>query len=191
MPLSIRFSLCPRRLIGSHCRTRLGSTLSLSHQGSACLLAESRARTAQQGMDPQFASLLHAQRFSFPSRGLAPQDKAWVYALTLSIRFGVSPRRVAGSHRKRRLGSTLCLSPPSSALLIAKSWARTAGQGLGLRFASLHQGQQVSSPSRELAPHNKAWVHVLPFSTRLSESPCHVGVSHRATRLGSALPLST
>ena len=156
-----------------------------------------------------------AQRVSSPSRGLAPQDKAWVLVLLaspcsalleksrgrttgqgLGLRFdslhrlSVSPRRVASSYLRTRLWSTLYFSHPSSALLLAKTRASTARQRLGLRFASLHQAQCVSSLSRRIASHNKAWVHALPLSTLLSVSPRRVAGSHRATRLGSMLCLS-
>ena len=152
MPLSPRLSLCPRRVAGSHRTTRLGSTFCLSPPGSACVLAKSRARTAQQGFGPSFASLYYAHRDCSPSRELAPQDKAWVHALPLSTTLSVSPRQVAGLHPWTRLGSTFCLSPSGSACLLAGTRARTPGQGLGPRSASLHQAQRVSSLSRGLAP---------------------------------------
>ena len=171
MPLSIRFSVSLRRVAGSHPWTRLSSTFCLFPPGSACLLAESRARTAQQGLGPRFASLHQAQRVSSQSRGLAPQDKAWIHALPLSATLSVSLLLVACSHRRTGLGSTLCLSPPGSACLLAYSRDRTAGQSSGPRFASLHQAQRVSSSSCWLELQDKAWVYALSLSTRLSISP--------------------
>ena len=157
MPLSPRINLCTRRVAGSHRTTRLGSTFCVSPPGSACVLAKSRARTAQQGFGPSFASLYYAHRDSSPSRELAPQDKALVHALPLSTTLSVSPRQVTCSHPWTRLGSTLCLSPLGSACLLADTRARTPGQGFFPRFASLHQPQRVSSPSRRLAPLTRLW----------------------------------
>ena len=166
------------------------STLLLSPPGSSCLLAKSRACTAEQGLVTRFASLLQTQCFSLTSCRIEPQDKAWVYAFPLSTRLIVSLRRVVGLHHWTRCGFMFCLSPPSSACLLAETRAFTAGQGLALRFASLHQDQTVFSPSHGLATHNKAWVHVLPLPTRLSVCPCQVAGSHRTTRLGYKLCLS-
>ena len=118
--------------------TRLWSTLCLSPPGSACLLAESRARTVDQGFGPRFASLLQAQHF-LPSCCLAPHGKASFYALPHSTRLSVSPRRVVGSHRTTRLGSRLWLSPQGSACLVAKSRALTGQQGMSPRFSSFLQ----------------------------------------------------
>ena len=174
MPLSTRLIVSPRRVAGPHQRTRLGSTLCLSPPGSACLLGESQARTIGQGFDIRFISLHQAQRVFSPSHGLAPHKKAWVQALPLSTRLIVTPRQVTSSHRRTRLGSTLCLSLPLSACLLAESLACTHGQGLGPCFASLHQAQRVSSPIRWLAPLDKDWVHALPLPTRLSVSPRRV-----------------
>ena len=165
LPLSSKLSASSCQFAGSYPRTRLGSTLLISPPGSACLLAESWARNTGQYLGLRFLSHNQAHRVSSPSRGLAPQDKAWVHVLPLSIRLSLSPRRIAGSHRRTRLGSTLCPSPPSSALLLAKSQARTVGEGYGLRIASLHQAQRVSSPCRGLAPQDKTWVNALPLST--------------------------
>ena len=103
----------------------------------------------------------------------------------------MTPRQVASSHRRTMLWSTLCLSLPLPASLLAELQARNHGQGLGPRFASLHQAQRVSSPSYGLAPLDKVWVHTLPFSTRLSVSPHRVAGSHRATRILSTYCLST
>ena len=166
------------------------STLCLSPPNSALHLDKSQARTAGQGLSLWFSSLHQAHRLSSPSRGLAPQDKAWVYGLCLSTRLSVSPRRVAGSHCRTLVGSTFCLSPPGSACLLAETRAPNARQGFGPRFAFFHQAQPVSSPSCRLAPHNKAWVQVLPLSIRLSVCPCQVAGLHRTTRLWSMLFLS-
>ena len=167
------------------------STLLISPPGSSCLLAKSRAFTAaEQGLRPRFASLLQTQCFSLTRCRLEPQDKAWVYAFLLSIRLIVSLRRVVGPHHRTRFGFMFSLSPPSSAYLLAETQALTAGQGLALRFASLHQAQTVSSPSHGLASHNKAWVHVLPLCTRLSVCPFQVAGSYCTTRLGYKLCLS-
>ena len=141
-------------------------------------------------MSPLFASLHHAQCVSSASRKLAPIDKAWVHAFPLSIRVRVSPRRVAGSHLWTKLGSMLCLFPPGSACVLADSRASTAQQSLGPRFASLHQTQLVSSQSRDLAPQDKAFVHALPLSSKLTASPSQVAASHRRTRLRSTFCLS-
>ena len=172
--LSTRLSVSPPRVSVSHCRTRLMSTLLLSPPGSSCLLAKSQACTAEQGLGPRFASLLLIQYFSLTSCRLEPQDKAWVYAFPLSTRLIVSLRRVVGSHHRTRFWFMFCLSPPSSACLLAETRAPTLEQGLALRFTSLHQPHTVCSPSHGLAPHNKAGVHVLPLSTRLSVCPCQV-----------------
>ena len=171
MPLSIGLNVSPRRYTGLHPWTRLWSKFCLSPQGSACLLAESRARTAGQGLGAHFASLHQAQHFYLPSRGLAAQNKAWVYVLPLSTRVSVFPPRFKGSHRRTRLGSTLCLFLLSSALLLTNSRACSAGQGFGLRFASLHQVHRVSSPINGLAPQDKTRVYDFPLSSRLSVSP--------------------
>ena len=168
--LSTRLKLSPRQVDGSHRRTMLWSTLRLSQPDSACLLGESWPRTTGQGLYPRFASLHQAQRLSSPSRGLTPQDKAWIHAYPLSSKLGASPYHVAGLNRRTRLKSSLCLSP-GSACLVAESWARTAGQGLGPRFDSLHIARPISMPSRWLASKNKAWVHALPLSSKLSASP--------------------
>ena len=183
--LSTRLSMSPRRVKGSHPRTRLGFTLCFSPPGSACLLAKSRACTTQQGLNPRFASIHQAQCVSSQSRRLAPRNKAWVHVLPLSTRLSMSPRRFAESYRKTRLGSTLCLSPSSSALLFAKSRACTAGQDFSLSFASLHQIQRVSPPSCGLTPQDMASVYALPLSTRLSVSSRRFAGSHPRTMLGS------
>merc|ERR1711917_38475 len=107
--------------MGSDRRKRLGSTLCLSPHSSACLIAESRLRTARQDLGPRFASLLQIQRFSLTSCRLTPQDKALFYALPLSTSLIVSPRRVSVSKHRTRLGSTLCLSPSSSACLLGET----------------------------------------------------------------------
>ena len=171
LPLSIRLSVSPRRVTGLHPLTKFGSTLCLSPPDSACLLTESRPRTTGQGLGPRFASLHQARSVYSPNRRLAPQDKAWVHALPLSSKLSASPCQVAGSHRRRRFRSTHCISPPGSACLLAESWARTAGQGLGPRFDSLHMAQHISMPSRWLASKNEAWVHAMPLSSKLSASP--------------------
>ena len=191
MPFSTSLSVSPRRVEGSHRRARLGSTLGLSPPSLAFLLAKSRARTTGQGLGLRFATIHQAQRVSTPIQGNAHQDKAWVHALPLSSKLSAFPCQVAGSHRRTRLDSTPCLSPPSSALLLANPLARTAGQGLSLRFASLHQAQRFTLPRRGLAPQHKAWVHDLPLSTRVVVSPRRVVGSHRMTRLGSTLCLSS
>ena len=190
LPLSTRLSVFPPRVAGSHCRTRLGSRFCLSAPGSACLLADYRARIAQQVLGPCFASLHQAQRVFSLSRGLASRNKALVHALPLSNRLSVTPRRVAVLHRRTRFWSKLCLSPPGSALLLAKSRARIIGQGLSPRFATLHQAQRFSSTSRGLAPWDKVLVYALPLSTMLSGSPRRFACSHRRTKLGSTLSLS-
>ena len=153
-----------RRVAGSHYKTRLGFTLCLSHTNSALLLDKLQTRTAAQSLGLRIASLHQAHRFSSPCGGLEPQDKSWVYALPLSTWLCVSPRRVAGTHRRARVGSMFCLSPPGSACLLAETQIPTADQGLGPHLASLHQVRPLSSPSHGLAPHNKNWVHVLPLS---------------------------
>ena len=140
----------------SHHRTRLWSTLCLSPPGSACLFAESLARTIGQGLGPRFAFLHQPQRFSSPSRGLASQGKAWVHSWPLSSKRSVSPCKVAGSHHRTRLGSTLCHYPPGSACLHADSRKRTSGQGLGPRLAFLLQAQRFSLPIPWLALQDKA-----------------------------------
>ena len=170
LPLSARLIVFPRRVSVWNHRTRLGSTLCLSPPSSACLLGESRARTAGQRLGSYFASLHQGQHVSSPKLRFPPQDKAYVHALTLSTRLSLCLRRVAGSHRTTRLGSTFCLSPQGSACVLAKSRARTAHQGLCPCFASLHQAHRDFSQSRELAPHDKAWVQFLPLSTTLSVS---------------------
>ena len=189
MPLSTKLIVSPRRVAGSHRRTRLGSMLCLFPPGSECLLAESLTRTEGQGLGPRFASLSQAQRVSSTSRVLAPPHRAWVHALPLSTRLSLSPRLFAGSHRRTILGSTLCLSPPGSACLLVELLARTARQGLGLRFVSLHQAQHISSLSRGLAPQDKAWVHTLPLSSKLSASPRRVTGLHPQTWFDSTLCL--
>ena len=151
--------------------TKLESSLCLSPKGSASLLAESLARTKGQGFGPCFASLHKAQLVFSPKRGLPPQDKAWVHTLPLSPRLSLCPRRVAGLHRTTRLGSTFCVSPQGSACVLAKSRVLTAQQGFGPSFASLYYAHRDCSPSRELAPQDKAWVHALPLSSKLSASP--------------------
>ena len=155
-----RVSLPIRRLAP---RDKAWSKLCLSPPGSACLLVDSQARTARQGLGSCFASLHKPQCVSSPIRGLAPWDKSWVHALFLCTRFSVSPCRVGGSHLRTRCDPMACLSSPGSVCLLAESRARIAGQGLGPRFASLSQAQRVSSPSRS---------------------------SHRRTRLGSKFCLS-
>ena len=167
--------------------TRLYFTFCLSQPGPAYFLAESRARHPGQGFGPCFDSLHKAQYVSSLSRRLAPQNKVWIYTLLLTYSLCVSPCRVSGSHRRTRLGSTFCHSPSGSACLLAESRARNEGQGLGPRFDYLHQAQHITSPSRGLAPQDKAWTHVLPFSTRLSVSPRRVAGSQRRTRLRSTL----
>ena len=144
----------------------------LSPSGSAFVLADYRARIAQQVLGPCFACLYMAQRVFSLSPGLASRNKALVYAMLLSTRLSVTPHRVAVLHRRTRLWSTLCLSPPCSAGLLADLLACTAEQTLGLLFPSHHQGQRVFSPSRGLTLKEKAWVHALPLSTRISVSPC-------------------
>ena len=142
----LRSTLCfspPAQRLSSPSRglaplTRLWSTLCLSPPGSACLLAESRARTVDQGFGPRFVSLLQAQYF-LPRCVLANHGKASVYALPHSTRLSVSPHRVGGSHYTTRLGFTLWLSPPGSACLVAKSRALTAQQGMSPRFGSFLQ----------------------------------------------------
>ena len=148
------------------------------------------AHTAQKGIGPRFASLQQAQRVSSPSREVAPHDKALVHALPLTSKLSASSCQVAGSHPRTRLGSTLLISPPGSVCLFAKLWTQNTGQCLGLRFASHNQAHRVSSPSRGLAPQDKAWVHVLPLSIRLRVSPRRIAGSHRRTRLRSMLCLS-
>ena len=155
--------MSPCRVAGSHRRKRLGSTLCLSHPDSACLLAESQ---------------------------LAPQNKAWVQVLPLSTRFSISPRLVAGSKHRTMLRSTPCLSPPSSAGLLAETRALTASQGLGSRFAFLLQAERFSLPSRRLEPQDRAWVYALLLSTWLNVYPRRFAGSHSRTRLGSTLFLS-
>ena len=166
--------MSPCRVVSSHCRRRIRSTLCVSLLGSACLLDKSRTLTAQQGLGSRFPSFHHAHCLSSPSRGLAPPDKTWVYVLLLStgsacliaesractVGQGLGPRfasfhqahRVSwtsrGSHSRTRLGSTFCLFPPGSVCLIAESRACTAGQGMGPRFSSLQQAQRFSSSSR-------------------------------------------
>ena len=166
------------RVVGSHRRRRIRSTLCVSLSGSACLLDKSQALTTQQGLGPRFPSFHHAHRLSStsrglappdktwvyflllstdqsvssPSRGLTPLDKAWVHALPLSTRLSMCPRRFAGSHRATRPWSTLCLSPPDLACLITESRSRTAGQGLGPSFAFLLQAHCFSFTSSGLAP---------------------------------------
>ena len=151
----------------------LGSTLCLSLSSSACLLAESRARTAGQGLGPlfvshpnsallfdklrvrtatqgfglSFASVHLAQRVSSQSRVLVTPDKAWIHTFTLSTRLRVSHRRVMGGHLRTMLGSMLRLSQLGSACLLADLRPRTAGQIFGLRFISLQPAQRVSLPS--------------------------------------------
>ena len=190
MPLSTSLIISPRRVVGLHQRTRLGCTLCLSPPGSACLLGESRARTAGQGFGPRFAFLNQAHRLSSPSGRLAPRDKNWVHVLKLSTMLSVSHRRVVGMQPRTRLVSTLSLSPPGSNYLLAKSWARIAGLCFSLHFASHNQTQRVSSPSHGLAPLVKAFIHVLSLSTRHSVSPRLVAGSYRRTKHGSTLCLS-
>ena len=158
--------------------TKLGSTLCLFPSSSTCLLADTLACTPGQGMGLHFASLHLAQRVSSASRGLAPQDKAYVHAFPLSTRLIVSSRRVVGLHRGTRLGFTFCLSPPGSACVIKESWARSPGQGLYPHFHSPHQAQTVSSPSRGLASQDYALVYASPLTTTLSVSPRRVVASH-------------
>ena len=193
MPLSNRLIVSPCRVVSSHRRRRIRSTLCISLSGSACLLDNPRALTAQQGLGPRFSSFHHAHRLSSPSRGLAPPDKTWVYVLPLStcsacllaesractVGQGLGPRfaslhqahRVSStsrsSHLRTSLGSTFCLFPPGSACLFAESRVCTAGQGMGPRFASLQQAQRFSSSSRGLEPQDNICVQVLPLSTRL------------------------
>ena len=157
--------------------------------GSASLFIESRARTP---------------------------DKAWVHALPLSTRLSMSPRRVTGFYRGLMLGSIFCLSSPGLSCLLDesrlalpdKAWVYvltlstrlsvsprrvaflTSGQGMGPRFAYLHQIQRVSSSSRGLALQDKAWVQVLPLTTRISVSPRGSSGSHSATSHGSMFCLS-
>ena len=176
--------------MGFQLRTRLGPSLCLSQPGSAFLLLESPACTAGQGLCARFNSLHQAHRVSSPSRGLAPQDKAFVHALPLSSKLIVYPRRVAGSHHRTKVGSTACVSPPGLAYLLGESRARTAGHLLIPRFVSLRQAQRVSLPKRELLTQDKASVHALPFSIRLSLYPRRVAGLHRTTRLGSRFCLS-
>ena len=118
---STKLSLSHRRVAGSHYKTRLGFTLCLSPTNSALLLDMLQTRTAGQSLGLRIASLHEAHRFSSPCRGLEPQEKAWVYALPLSTWLCVSPRRVAGTHRRARVGSMFCLSPPGSACLLAET----------------------------------------------------------------------
>ena len=173
--------MSPCRVVSSHRRRRIRSTLCVSLSGSACLFDKSPSLTAQQGLGPRVPSFNHAHRFSSPSRGLAPSDKTWVYVLPLSIGSacflaesractvgqGLGPR-FASLHQAHRvsstslssqpwprLGSTFCLSPSGSACLLAESRARTVGQGFGLNFASLQQAHRVSLPSRRLASQEK------------------------------------
>ena len=101
----------------------------------------------------------------------------------------MSPRLIAASHRRTRLGYTLCLSPPSSKLL-AKSWARIAGKGLGQRFTSLQLAKRVTFPIQGLASQDKAWVHALALSTWLSVSLRRVAGTHRRASVGSMFCLS-
>ena len=188
-PLSTTLIVSPRRVVGLHPRTRLGSTFCLSPQ---------------------------AQRVSSRSHGLAPLDKDWVHVFPLFTRLIVSPRRVAartprhglglrfasfhqvqrvsspiaGLHRRTRYGSTLCLPPTGSAFFLIESLGRTAGQYLGPGFASLYQAQSVFSPIRGLASVNKSWVQFFPLFTRLSVSSRLVASSHCATSLGSTFCLS-
>ena len=152
MPLSITLSVSLRRVASLHRMTRLGSNFCLSPPRSVCLFGDSQARTHGQGLGPRFSSLHQAQSVSSPSRGLTLLNKAWVHDLPLSSRLSVCHRRVAGSNRATRPGSTLCLSPPDSACLIAESLSRTAGQGLGPSFASLFQAHCFSFTSSGLAP---------------------------------------
>ena len=191
LTFSTRLSLSPRRVAGLHHRTRYRSTLCLSPPGSACFLADYRARIAQQVLVPCFASLHQAQRVFSLSQGLASRNKALVHALLLSTRLSVTPGRVAVLHRRTRFCSKLCVSPPGSELPLAKSRARIIGQGLSPRFATLHQAQRFSSTSRGLAPWDKALVYALPLSTMLSGSPRRFACSHRRTRLGSTLSFSS
>ena len=203
--------MSPRRVMGSNPWTMFASKLCLSPPSSLYVLAESRARTAGQSFDPGFASLHQIQHVSSPSRKFAqqdkalvyalplssslsvslpscrlkPPDKAWVHALSLSTRLSVSPRQVAASHRRKRHWSKLCLSKPGEACLLNESRARTAGQGLGPRFATLHKAHRFSSLSCGLAPLDKALVKVLPLSTRLSVSSRRVADSTQWTRLWS------
>ena len=156
-------------------------------------------------------SLYQGQRVSLTSRRLSPRNKAWVHVFPPSITLIISPRQVVGSHPKTRLWSTFCLSPQAQRVSslshglasLDKAWvlvlplftrlivsprrvaARTPGQILGLRFASFHQVQSVSSPSRDFAPQDKVWVHALPPSNRLSVFPHRVAGSHRRTIFGS------
>ena len=139
-------------LSGSQPATSFWFTHCLSPPDSLSSLAESRAHTARQGLGLRFAFLHQAQRGSSPSRRLATRDKSWVYVLPFSSRLSVSLCRVAGSHRGTKPGSTHCLSPPASAYLLAELRDCTAGQGLCLRFAYIHQAQRESSPSRRLDP---------------------------------------
>ena len=184
MPLSTRLSVSPRRNASSQRKTRLRSTLCLFPPGSACVLAELQACTAQQGLGPGVASLHQAQRLSLPSCRLAPYNKALVHAFPLSTRLIVTPRQDASSHRRTRLWSTLFLSLPLPASLLAESQARNHGQGLGPRFASLHQAHRVSSPSHGVLPRVNAWVHVLPLFTGLIVSPGRVAARTPGQGLG-------
>ena len=140
--LGVRFdslhwlSMSSRRVASSHLRTRLWSTLYFSHPSSALFLAKPRASIARQRLGLRFASLHQAQCVSSLSHRIASRNKAWFHALPFSTLLSVPPLRVAGSHRATRLGSMLCLSPPGSACVLAESWAQTAGQCLGPRFAS-------------------------------------------------------
>ena len=117
--------MSPCRVVSSHRWRRIRSTLCVSLSGSACLFDKSRALTAQQGLVSRFPSFHHAHHLSSPSLRLAPQDKTWVYVLPLST---------------------------GSACLLAESRACIVGQGLGPRFASLHQAHRVSSTSRGSHP---------------------------------------
>ena len=155
----------------------------------ACLHQAKRVSSPSRGLEPpgqslgpRFASLHQVQRFSSESRRLAPRNKAWANALPLSSKLSASPCQVMGLHRRTWPASTFRLSHSGSACLLSESWNRCAGLGINPRFTTLHQAQRVSLPIRRLAPRDKAWVQVLPLSTRLSVSPRRVAGTHRRTR---------
>ena len=190
LPLSNWLSVSPPRFKGSHRKTRLGSTLWLSPPGLAFLFGELRARIAGQVLGPCFASLHQGQRVSSQKRRFPPQTKAWVHTSPLSTRLTFCPRRVAGSHRTTRIGSTFCLFLQAQRVSLPSRELEPPGQSLGPRFAFLHQVQRFSLENRRLAPRNKAWANALPLSSKLSASPCQDMGLHRRTWPGSTLRLS-
>ena len=168
----------------------MGPRFASLHQAQRVSSPSRGLEPSGQSLGPRFASLHQVQRFSSEIRRLAPRNKAWANALPFSSKLSRSPCQVMGLHPRTWPGSTLRISHSCSACLLSESWARCAGLGINLRFATLHQAQRVSLPIRRLAPRDKAWVQVLPLSTRLSVSPCRFAGSHHWTRLGFTFCLS-